>query len=111
MSECMKLLAEARDGIDRLYEIANLRPDKKLLARIDALLKSGGWISVEDRLPEKNTECLVFSGWIATAVYEPLEKRRGKQHDWFSEPLGLNPYFGITHWQSLPPLPQKEGES
>jgi len=74
-------------------------------SRITALLDSGGWVKVDDGLPEKNTTVQVHCGWVDVATYEPKHKRI-KSHAWYQEPAGINPNLTVTHWQPLPPLPK-----
>lgn len=57
------------------------------------------WISVEDDLPEKDTEVMVYDkgGLFGTAYYDRV--------GWHSS----NTCYRITHWMPLPKLP-KDGE-
>ena len=62
----------------------------------------GEWISVKDRLPEKNTQVLVFSrGWYVVCWYAPLNIAA----TWYD---GDTRWTGVTHWMPLPD-PPKEG--
>jgi len=54
------------------------------------------WISVEDRLPEPDSECIVYDG---DDVFGD-----GYYADEFIRLEGFVLY-GITHWQPLPPPP------
>ena len=64
-----------------------------------------GWISVEDWLPNPGEENIIcWCGWPITGVYRPKDPMRG-DHDWYSEPVGMNPIFHVTHWMSLPAPP------
>lgn len=61
------------------------------------------WISVDERLPEKDGSYLVHSG-KSNAVYAAhFWKRDGR---WSGKSINLF----ITHWQPLPEPPTKEGE-
>ncbi len=108
--KCRLLLSDALfclDDNDIGGAYANLKPLQDMLASIE---KSGGWISVEERLPEKNTTCLVFCGWVDVATYEPKMKHpKRKNYSWFVEPAGINPNLNVIYWQPLPPLPGDKG--
>ena len=71
---------------------------------LSALRGMQEWIPVVERLPERDTDVLVFAGWIDVATFEPKNKRIASQQ-WFSEPAGINPFFSITHWSALPKPP------
>lgn len=64
-----------------------------------------GWISVEDWLPNPGEENIIcWCGWPITGVYRPKDPMRG-DYDWYSEPVGMNPIFHVTHWMPLPSPP------
>jgi hypothetical protein len=69
------------------------------------------WISVEDRLPEKNTEVLVYHGdWIGNLmdVYTYLGNDEWEDTSGY---WGSPRNEGITHWMPLPTPPTaKENE-
>jgi len=61
---------------------------------------SGGWISVEDRLPEpKNISKTVLVNVNGSGVrFDVFVKASNQFHK----------YYGyVTHWQELPPIPQE----
>lgn len=78
------------------------------------------WISVADRLPERNGEYLVATKMFgrrmvltvsfATDLYE-IEKRNFPEHGpgWykFSDMRGFYEWEGVTHWMPLPDLPEE----
>ena len=66
---------------------------------IDEQPTIGGWISVEDRLPERGTRCLIYAA-------------QGKAH--YTSIANFNGYFGlsgrraywkVTHWMPIPEPP------
>lgn len=63
------------------------------------------WISVKDKLPEKDIIVLAFDGtYIETMQYWYDEE--GKQI-WFSPPAP--PKDNVTHWMPLPKPPEEYG--
>lgn len=72
-----------------------------------------GWISVEERLPEKSDEYLVIQEGYATVIpadfFDDDDKSwrtiRGYGIDSESREL-----FTVTHWRPLPAAPVSEGE-
>lgn len=74
---------------------------------------SGGWISVDERLPEPDGPVLAHNGkwtgvaaWMSGEYLEPLERWQD-EHREFIEMMGP----AITHWMPLPASPTIEGES
>jgi len=63
------------------------------------------WVKCSERLPDRDTEVLVFCGWIMSAIYQPAVKRRGNDV-WYAEQAGINPVFHVTHWMPLPKPPE-----
>ena len=60
--------------------------------------ETDNWISVEDSLPEKETECLVFeSGYMHVTEFVGWDEIQ-----WFNEHGSSNP----THWMPLPEPPK-----
>ena len=61
----------------------------------------GGWISVQDRMPEPGTQCLVFTPFEARK--RPIETATYTEFGWMTAA-----YFpGITHWMPLPEVPEE----
>ena len=109
----LALLAEAleslqgglEDGGDLETEYS--KHDRELCKRITALLDSGGWISVKDRLPEKMGSYLVV---LCGGPHDLIPDIAYFYPDWepnskWATPRGC---ATVTHWQPLPPLPKGE---
>ena len=67
----------------------------------------GGWVSVEERLPESDAPVLAHNGkwtgvaaWMSGDYLEPLERWQD-EHREFIEMMGP----AVTHWMPLPPPP------
>lgn len=56
-----------------------------------------GWISVEDRIPQKGLYVLVWCGWSITATHDG-------ELTFYTED-GTNPIYHVTHWMPLPTAP------
>ena len=67
-------------------------------------IKQSGWISVEERLPEKDTRVLVFSE-CGVEVFE----YEGDDKWWADDGWVHTNTYGITHWQPLPEPPKMKG--
>lgn len=78
------------------------------------------WISVKDRLPERNGEYLVATKFLgrrmvmmmsfATDLYE-IEKRDFPKHGpgWYGHgEVGFYEWVGVTHWMLLPEVPNDD---
>lgn len=69
------------------------------------------WISVKDRLPELNTDCLIYLSratvYIQMVKFEDYHKDLGI--GWYSEEYGFwkFDYPSITHWMPLPERPKE----
>jgi hypothetical protein len=76
--------------------------------------QAGGWISVDERLPEPDGPVLAHNGkwtgvaaWMSGEYLEPLERWQD-EHREFIEMMGP----AITHWMPLPAAPgPADGES
>lgn len=70
----------------------------------------GGWISVKDRLPEKNGEYLVSlcdGPYITSALYE-----RGRQVSEWTDTIEEYLDYQVAHWMPLPEPPKEvEGDA
>ena len=79
--------------------------------RITAHLQSGGWISVEERLPDKESLLLTSSKVCIIGDWYQNDWRTCRSHwEKVNGKLKLVSGFGkgeITHWQPLPPLPEE----
>jgi hypothetical protein len=81
----------------------------QMLARLEAM--GDGWISVEDKYPDKEQEVLFTSltvkDWDGNSV-SPLVAygwyRGDKQFGSFIDPKDI--WRNITHWKPIPPPPQ-----
>ena len=67
----------------------------------------GGWVSVEERLPESDAPVLAHNGkwtgvaaWMSGDYLEPLERWQD-EHREFIEMMGP----AVTHWMPMPPAP------
>lgn len=89
---------EVRDAIRFLLdEIDRLR------AEVDRL-KRGGWISVEERLPDEESHFIVADQY-GNVFYSEYDEG-GFWLDWDQEPDSV-----VTHWQPLPEPPKEGGTS
>lgn len=81
---------------------------------------AAGWVSVKDRLPDKNVEVLIFfkqSSLPSTGQYTGLAMdpdgwcypTEAKLWPGESEEMPDGGYPTVTHWQPLPPAPSTEG--
>lgn len=93
------------DALAYSTKIKDLRLAAAILARIDALLKSGGWISVEDRLPEETD---VYQVAFSNGGYW-LSAFRAKDKVWLLDDDLIGEI--VTHWNPTSPLPQEKGRS
>ena len=71
-------------------------------------LRARGWVSVEERLPERDMDVLVFDAGRRSALIAGITRREGGDFWWA-------PYIGwlnhLTHWQPLPEAPGAAGGS
>ncbi len=76
------------------------------------IMASYKWISVKEKLPEKNTYVLMAatSGYVGTTFYtEPkIRKIDCKVSAWFEH--ANNYAYEVTHWMPLPKAPQEQGD-
>lgn len=65
------------------------------------------WISVRDRLPEKDGYYLVLNyGCVVKHEHVPIVMRYlAELRHWYSHQLTVM-YEGVTHWMELPELPK-----
>lgn len=84
--------------------------EKDLLELIDAEIKrnkSGKWISIKDRLPDDNTDVLIFTKFDDETRHDTPYVRQAKYKEkcWYD--VDVNTASGITHWMPLPELPKE----
>lgn len=86
---------------DVVYKITQQEKESVQLA-MDILQKqlNNGWISVEDRLPEKSDYYLVYCGDYDGVRIIRFERLKTKVK-WISK-------SNVTHWQPLPEPPKSE---
>ena len=98
--------------------IAALREQTNTVQRVantDNVL--GGWISVKDRLPEREGQYMVCETWsygnvISLAYYTPkydgFEEHLNGRAIWYKcgSEWGDYEVFGVTHWMPLPEPPE-----
>jgi len=86
-----------RDQCERKYEDCDGMC--QMVAYVENTPTIGDWISVEERLPERGTRCLIYAA-------------QGKAH--YTSIANFNGYFGlsgrraywkVTHWMPIPEPP------
>ena len=65
------------------------------------------WIKVSERLPEENTEVLAYCTELKHKVQVMTFDEHKLWWSYFGE-NGRAKYWGITHWQPLPPFTEAE---
>ena len=68
---------------------------------------AGTWVSVDDRLPEKNGVYITFCD--DEGVFSALYERGRKQSEWTDDYEGYLD-FDVTHWMPLPEPPKEVSE-
>ncbi|MGI9568914.1 MAG: DUF551 domain-containing protein [Desulfobulbia bacterium] len=77
-----------------------------ILRHVAALESQQQWISVEDRLPEKEGSYLVYSpAYYGVTIMEFYSLEDDEGGWWFDD---SSPTSGNTHWMPLPPPPEME---
>ena len=61
-----------------------------------------GWVSINDRMPENQQECILFNGEVLSG-YIYSEQRKS----WFDNGEGFYYVTDATHWMPLPKPPIK----
>ena len=93
---------------------------KALGMAISALREQPRWISVEERLPEKKGQYLVYTKWAYgsfirlsnwTPKYNGWEEHLSGRAIWYNYDSEYGDYEckDITHWMQLPDAPEVEG--
>ena len=96
--------------IEKLLDTAIVRQDKVALNLLEQVLYDiqhvptltppNEWVSVEEKLPEKDGSYLVHSGKSNTVYAAHFGKRDGR---W----SGKSKNLFITHWMPMPELPER----
>lgn len=66
------------------------------------------WISVEDRLPERDTYVLVYSETYVKTKFAIFYYEKEDVWHYDNNTYAYAEYFGITHWMSLPTPPTEK---
>lgn len=92
-----RALRANNDNSARFYE-ETAENDKKIVAWLTELQerRKAGWISVKDKLPDKNGKCLVFTDYGDVTM------------DSFVDGMFVCNLGNVTHWRPLPKAPESE---
>lgn len=93
-------LKAALDWQVRPHEEVFNRIKAAIIARMQAVPKAEGWVSVKDRMPEKKCECLVAINSVGR-VLRALDF-------WEGDGWAITCEEEITHWMPLPKPPEEE---
>lgn len=74
------------------------------LAKLQETADSKGWISVDERLPEDEQDCIIYTGtqMFDGAIYWQSDKV------WHVSEVGDLSTTEVTHWQPLPAPPKSK---
>lgn len=78
---------------------------EKLAAERDA--KKPEWISVKDRLPERDRNVLVIDGHNSIRILA-FWRKNGNEWEWITETYGISRKNDVKMWMPLPELPKEE---
>ena len=68
-----------------------------------------GWIDVRERLPDAESQCLIWDGGVTEyAVYSAHWTRDGKCYFCTKDADDMSPTGGVTHWMPLPAGPPRD---
>lgn len=96
------------DGEDCNSRLAKLQAAdmlEKLAAERDA--KKPEWISVKDRLPERDRNVLVIDGHNSIRILA-FWRKNGNEWEWITETYGISRKNDVKMWMPLPELPKEE---
>ncbi len=102
-------LAGYKAAQEQLADVSKVMPDTcEHILDMSKMVDVNGWISVKDRLPEKEGEYLAFgysasdaARWIVV-MYDP------KDECWYELSSDWDWTDDVTHWQELPEPPKEE---
>ena len=110
MKAIRKLIEELEKRAKEKFTI-DVTKLKVLTTAARAELDSMGWISVKDRLPEKNSQVLTLCNLKAETIkkYSPVINQMEYWNDkgWFDWCGDDDEGLDITHWQPLPEPPKE----
>ena len=108
-----------KDGTNYMLGIPNMASEPPMSFRDEVILEQqqtieklkccGNWISVEDRLPELNQLCLVYTSWNGKPHGYDISRYYKMSNcglDRFTRDLNSQD-IRVTHWQPLPEPPNK----
>lgn len=78
---------------------------EKLAAEKDA--KKPEWISVKNRLPERDRKVLVIDGHNDISILA-FWRKNGNEWEWITETYGISRKNDVKMWMTLPELPKGE---
>ena len=96
------------DGEDCDGRLAKLQAAdmlEKLSAEKDA--KKPEWISVKDRLPERDRKVLVIDGHNSIRILA-FWRKNGNEWEWITETYGISKKNDVKMWMPLPEPPKEE---
>jgi len=110
MSKTLEKLAEEycaspheKDAFLAGYQAAKEEDTCEHILDMSKMVDVNGWISVKDRLPEKNSELLLL---MCVDGYELGYYERYTGYGW-TNVLGTD-CLNVTHWMPLPEAPKEE---
>ena len=90
-------------GSDAKQQAADML--EKLAAEKDE--KKPEWISVKDRLPERDRKVLVIDGHNDIRILA-FWRKNGNEWEWITETYGISRKNDVKMWMPLPELPKEE---
>lgn len=95
-----------RDGDHATCKICGKPVTAGPVYHAECLEKSSGWISVKEKMPDRDQDILAFSPELKETMIGSLEET--KKHGVVCFGYGIEAFF-VTHWMPLPEPPGKEG--